>query len=210
MEYDLGVHLAVPPSITRRILSLRKDALFVRDQSADASFHVTLYLCRFSRPAYDQLLAELRLVRIRPIVVALDRVEVTLDQGRRRFVSFRVRRTQSLVAAHRRILQIGNRLRLGQIREKDIVRIRSGQYSRREREQTVRFGYRGAGPGFSPHVTISEGEYLASPLRKLMHAARQVEGSAWTAKTMVVGLYRYSNTSDRYVGRFQEHRIRLS
>lgn len=209
MEYILGVHLPVPSSIARRVLTLRKGALFVRDRSAATSFHLTLYLCRFSRQAYQQLLTELRQARIRAIVVTLGRVEVTLDHDQPRFVSLRIRRTPSLMAAHRQILKIGNRLRAGQLRAKDVVRIRSGQYSRREREYTVRFGNRGAGLGFSPHVTISQGRYQASPLRKLMRAVRQVQGSSWTALTMVVGLYRYSNTSDRYVGRFQEHRIRL-
>ncbi|MBI5404912.1 MAG: 2'-5' RNA ligase family protein [Candidatus Kerfeldbacteria bacterium] len=209
MEYILGIHLNVPRSTAKRIVAARNRSNALRRPDQDFEPHVTLYLCRLSRPAFRQLLADIRTRRLPSVVLHLDRVRARTAERDFRFVVLQVRRTKSLVRLHQAVAAAGNRLRAGQLRKKDILRIRIGEYSTFERTTTVRFGYRWAGPGFSPHVTVSRSPVRPSAARHLAQQLRDIVGTSWRAKSLVVGLYRYNNASRRYVGRAVERTVRL-
>ncbi len=209
MEYVLGIHIVVPARIARRVTSARHRAYFLDPPVQHFPLHVTLYLCSFSRAAYRQLLKDFRYRRFPSVVVHLDRVRILPGNGDRRIVTFQVRRTRTLVRLHAAVMLLGNRRRKNLLRKKDVRRIRTGEFSAYERRLTVRFGYRRAGRGFSPHVTVAPVPVRRATTRQLVGNLRDVAGSSWRAKRLVVGLYRFNNMTGRYVGRVRERRIRL-
>lgn len=209
MEYVLGVHLTVPFRIARRITSARKRAYFLGHTLPEFPPHVTLYLCRFSREAYLQLLTDLRGLRLPTAAIQIDRVQAKPENRDSRFVVLQIQRTKSLVRLHTIVTTLGNRLRKNLIRKKDIQRIRTGEYSTFERNNTVRFGYRGAGRGFLPHLTVSRVPGRPAVARQLARSLAGMVGVSWRAKTMVVGLYRYNTGVGHYVGQARERIVRL-
>lgn len=205
----LGIHTIVPHRIGRQIISARHRASFPERPVQEFAPHVTLYLCRFSKPAYWQLLAAVRGRRFPSVVIHFDRVRVTADQRGLRTAVLGVRRTKALARLHASLIKLSNPLRGDLLRKKDVLRIRSGVFSVAERNVTVRYGYRGAGSRYAPHVTVTHAPIRSGNLRQLLRSLRSLVGMSWRANRMVVGLYRYSNLAGRYVGQSRERIIRL-
>lgn len=207
IETTLGIHLDVPHDIGRCLTRVRRGAT-PYPGSQRLTPHLTLYLARFPASEFNALRAVLarrklpqcRLSIIGPYTERLANGSV--------FVGARIRRTPTLMALHRIIVTTANRLRHGMLRTKDLTRLKQGYFSAHGSSIIRRYGYLRVLSNFVPHVTIGTVPSTRD-LNRIKTAFKKSATRTWIAHGLIVGLYRYDTSRQRYETRCRKTRIPL-
>lgn len=211
-EYVLGIHLLLPPELTRIIVRARKlanKALVGQYHNYDP--HITLYLARYTPARYSKLVKYFTTSRPQACQVTFGQIQRWSSWRDWPFFILPVVRSPQLYQLHRVVLRPANQLRGNLIRSKDRKRILSGQHSRRTTNLIERYGYYQVLDGFHPHLSLGEiaAGVAAKALRIFTHEIDKLHSKHWKATSMVVGLYRFNPKTDGYYSHPTETSIEL-
>jgi len=199
--------LPVPDTVRRGIMALRRRFDFEDDERSRFSPHITVYLCRIGGLRdFREGLRRLVGARLRVPTVQLLAARMSRGDGSP-LMYIGVRRSRSLDALHRAVVNTINPIRGKMVRAKDVARMRSGALGAGGALLLRQFGYQDVAERFHPHVTVGTLRPHQSSLIVLDRFRQEParwKASKWRERRLVVGCYHFDEARGRYVGVCEE------
>ncbi len=190
MEYEISIRITFPEKISK-MLRLEKER-FVTEYGSNykSEPHITLYLDRYTREGFLQLLRDLQELRMKPFIFSLLEPRVRFEEGRHRNLYIMdVSNKEQLQGLHDKVSEIAVRYRSPLLREKVRQRLeRQGVYTNGTRESLNL--YEGA-EVFDPHITLGEID-LDKPqaeIKDVQRNLKQLEGEDINVSGIIIFFY---------------------
>ena len=183
--------LPIPNTLSSTILRTKKVVVAKNKVRHRTIPHITLYLARYSRKGYAQLVKKLAREELRGATMRLQMLAVE-HRSSGPYLYFVIGKTSDLMALHRKVVLLSNEFRPPMLRRKLAADLAAGACQKQIASYVQKYGSDLVMGNFHPHITIGtvESREALKNLASIIRELKRLEGRVFSPQYMEVGLFK--------------------